>query len=891
MPDSSRAAPKAAPGRVAARVSAPRLRPDRVRRERLIKRLERGAAGRLVTVVAPAGFGKTTLIADWLVETRRPYAWISVEPGLEDASELLAGLDAAVDQALGGGGGHPAAAALPEALAASIASRVAASGTGLALVVDDFHRAEPEGAGKAAVRLAELLPEGSCLVLASRSGPPFPAARIRASGELEEIGAEELRFTSAEAREFLSRAALPKLSDQDASILDSRTEGWIAALQLAVLALRDGRDPRAFVEAFGGTTRSVYDFLSEEAVEAMAPEELEFLVSISVVESFCPPLCAALLAAESAGGAEGAVHERVVAMLSRLERDCLFLAPLDDERRWFRLHTLFREALLGRLRAGGPGRERELRRAASLWLEANGRPAEALRQAALAGDAVRTAALSEGYALAALERGDIGEIRAALAALPSAPAAGRAGGASRGPWIELAAAWAAAYAGDLAEAEARASAALAAVAPGAAGDAEGARRVEGHVEGVRAYAASQEACSKRAIELAQRALELLPESDAMARGHAEMTMGGAYYFLAKDDEARRALGRAMALGGSGGVPHVRHLAAACLAQQMISLGDLLGARSLCLSVAAEPGAAGSPALGGVLAALSRAHWERAEIAEALEAARRGLELCLRWGHADSLVTAYLALADSLAAAGDSDAALALLGRACRLERISDWQRLNLDEAAASISIIRGDWRGAEGFCSRPQSVGTFEGNFTLAAYLIARKRPTEALPLLDHCRERCELRGLATRRVETYILYALARRARGERRAAIDALAAAVAEAAPMGAVLRFVRRGEPMLELLEELREERRDEFVERLVGALRDSLARPGVRAEGALSPREIEILRLMAEGRTAEEAADRLCVAPSTVRSHVKAIYAKLGSHRRIEAIQRAKELGLL
>jgi LuxR family maltose regulon positive regulatory protein len=144
--------------------------------------------------------------------------------------------------------------------------------------------------------------------------------------------------------------------------------------------------------------------------------------------------------------------------------------------------------------------------------------------------------------------------------------------------------------------------------------------------------------------------------------------------------------------------------------------------------------------------------------------------------------------------------------------------------------------------------------------------------------------------VETYILYALARRSRGERRAALDAMLVAVETAAPMGAVRRFVRRGEPVLELLEELREERRDQFLERLVYVVRRSTERGG-RAEGALSPRELEILRLMAEGRTAEEAADRLCVAPSTVRSHVKAIYSKLGAHRRIEAIRRARELGLL
>jgi len=873
----------------------PRLRPDRVRRARLVERLERGSAGRLVVVEAPAGFGKTTLVADWLAATGRPYAWLTVERGLEGPDAFLAGLEAAVDRALGLDG-RCAQAATREGILLSMASRIAESGRGLVVVVDDFHRAEAQGSGSVVARLAELLPEGSCLVVASRSGPDFPKARMRAKGELEEIGADELRFTPAEARELLARAASreeqPRLSDEDAAILEARTEGWIAGLQLALLALRDGRDPRAFVEAFGGTTRSVYDFLTEEAIDSLLPETLDFLTAVSVADSFCPSLADVL-----AGAAHGDAPGGAAAILPRLERDCLFLAPLDDERCWYRLHTLFREALLSRLRASRPGLERELRREASRWLEENGRPAEALRQAALAGDAARTAALAEGFALAALERGDIGEIRAALAALPPQEAEA-AVAVSDGPWLRLAAAWAAAYAGELGEAKAAADSAsvMAGVAPTAlTGVAETAppdeaRRIAGHAEAVRAYVAWQEAESRTAVELAAHALELLPERDAMARGHAEMTLGGASYLLARDDDARAALRRAMDLAGGRGILHVRYLAAACLASQSLSLGDLDGAKALCVATAAEPGAAEVPALGDVLVSLSRVHWERDEIDEALEAARRGLELCLRWGHADSLVTAYIALAEALSAAGEDDSALALLGRARRLEQVSAWHKLNLDEAAASIEILRGNWRGAEAFCASPQPIGTFEGSFTQAAYLIARKKPAQALPLLDYCRERAERRGLATRRVETYLLYALARRARGERAAALDAMRVAVEAAAPMGAVRRFARRGNAALELLEQLKEERRDAFLEGLIGALREYESRGG-RAQGSLSSREIEILRLMADGRTAEEAADRLCVAPSTVRSHVKSIYAKLGAHRRLEAIRRARELGFL
>jgi LuxR family maltose regulon positive regulatory protein len=854
--------------RILARLSAPRLRPDRVRRSRLMELLERGAAGRMLILEAPAGFGKTTLVADWLASTRRAHAWLSVEEEGPDA--LLCRLQTAVELGLGLPG-TDAAFRSSDAALVSIASMIADSASPFALVLDDYHNAEDGRVHEAVMRLARLLPEGVCLVIASRTGLPFPAARFMVRGELEAIGTEELRFTLAEAREFLSRAVLPRLSDEDVALLEVKTEGWIAGLQLAALALRDGRDSRTFIEAFRGSSRRVFDFLAEEALSALPADILDFLCATSVVESFCAPLCEAL------SGRKGAA-----ALLALLEHECLFLAPLDEDRRWYRLHNLFREALLARLRATSPGEEPRLRLAASAWLEANGLPAEALRQAALAGDAERAASLAEGYALAALERGEIGEIRAALAALPEA---------AGGPWLNTAAAWAAAYAGDLSGAAERGDAALSAASRGLPPAAE--TRLRGHVEAVRAYSAWLSAEASAASEGAMRALRILPDGDLMARCHAEMTYGASSYMLGADAEAAKAFRSAMDLSLKAGIRHVRYFSAASLAGQMVALGDLDGAKAFCLSLAGEAGAAEQPAFGNVLVALSQVHWERNETDEALEAARRGLDLCLRWGHADSLVMAYIALAAAQAAVRDFEAALALISRARRLESISVWHKLNLDEAAASIELERGNRKGAEAFCARPQPIGTYEGNFTLCAYLIATKRASEALPILATCRESCEKRGLSTRTVETYVLLALARRARGEKGAALEALAAAVAEASPKGLARRFLRRGPPLLELLEEYTRggNSRDPFVERLFSASREGEGGRKDRVEGPLSPREIEILRLIVEGRTAEEVAEILCVAPSTVRSHIKSVYAKLGVHRRIEALRRARELGLL
>jgi LuxR family transcriptional regulator, maltose regulon positive regulatory protein len=392
---------------LSARFAIPRLRSDRVRRSRLVELLENSAGSRLVFIQAPAGFGKTTLLADWLAASRRPFAWIGIDREEHDADSFLTRLEAAVDYALGLTDPSPALPSLSaparEGRLLRVAGRLADTGKALVLVIDDFHNLKNAEGQSLVARLCDFLPEGTTLVVASREGIPFPVGRLRARGELSEIGADALRFSLPEVREFLARVSPVRLCDEDAASLETRTEGWIAGLQLAVIALRDGREPRSFIASFGGNSRAVHDFLAEEALASLPPEDLDFLTALSVVECFGSRLSAALSAGLSPA-APGTPSSDLVedgieearARLHRLERDCLFLVPLDDERNRYRFHVLFREALLGRLRDSDPGRERKLRLIASAWLEANGHPVEALRQALLAGDAERAGNLAEG---------------------------------------------------------------------------------------------------------------------------------------------------------------------------------------------------------------------------------------------------------------------------------------------------------------------------------------------------------------------------------------------------------------------------------------------------------------------------------------------------------------
>ncbi len=915
----------------AARLTVPRLRADRVRRSRLVELLEGSSSCRLVFIQAPAGFGKTTLIADWLASSRRPFAWLGIDREELDADAFLARLEAAIEYALCGAAGRKGidAGNMPlsrEGIMLSVSGRMSGAGRPLVLVLDDFHNLHDHEGQELVARLCDLLPAGASIVIASREGIPFPAARLRARGELAEFDRDDLRFTPSEVREFLNRISPARISDEDAAVLEERTEGWIAGLQLAVIALRDGRDPRRFIEAFGGTTRDVYDFLSQEALGALPRPDLELFTSLSVVDSFNASLCAALSGREDAGES-----------LVRLERDCLFMVPLDDSRSWYRFHILFRQALLGRLRASDPGRERKLRHAASAWLEANGHPAEALRQAVLAGDADRAGCLAEDHAIAALERGDLRELREGFEAIGD-------GAIPVGPWFNLAAGWVAAYAGELAVAQERAACAedasleaaalLAASRAGfperfrtsvgqeaydaadlvavrraaarCASDASpGARKLAGRIEALRAYLVSLQAESRVAVDRAARALELLPEDDLGCRCLAEATLACALYGVTADCEAILVYEKAMETAQRAGARHVRYLAAAGLANLSLARGDLERAKAMCVAMIAEPGAERFPAIGDVHVILSRLEWERGEIGAALESGRRGLELCRRWGQADSLVQAYITLATAFSAAGDAEAGLDLLGRATRHESVSAWHKLNIDEAIASIEIERGNRAGSDAFCSRPQTIGTFEGYCTLAHWLILRRRAAEALPFIQVMCEKGELRGTLPRLAEGFILLALASKSRGEREAARAWLDKALALSSPQAYLMRFVRRGEGVAELLREREAKLPDPFVRALLLAFEASGARRAEkreawRADGGqrrgsavevLSPRELEVLRLLGDGLTAVEIADRSFVAASTVRSHIKAIYGKLGTHRRVEALRRAGELGLL
>jgi LuxR family maltose regulon positive regulatory protein len=410
---------------LASKLYIPQPRPRLVLRPRLIDRLEEGQQSRLTLVSAPAGFGKSTLLSEWVAGGHRPVAWLSLDEGDADPFRFLAYLVAAL-QTIAPGIGQGVLGALQapqpppvEALLTSLVNEIGAViTTDFALVLDDYHLADARPVDEALGFILKHLPAPMRLVIATREDPNLPLARLRARGQLTELRAPDLRFTLAEAADFLSQVMGLSLAADDIAALEARTEGWIAGLQLAAISMRGLNDSSEFVRSFTGSHHFVMDYLVEEVLR-LQPENLQrFLLPTSILDRLCGPLCDAVLGSAAPSGQE---------TLEYLDQANLFIIPLDNERRWYRYHHLFAELLRQRLRqslaaspAEGERRLKEWHIRASQWHEDNGFIFEAFQHAAAGDDIDRAGRLIQGRGIPRHFRGAVAAILSWLERLPPA---------------------------------------------------------------------------------------------------------------------------------------------------------------------------------------------------------------------------------------------------------------------------------------------------------------------------------------------------------------------------------------------------------------------------------------------------------------------------------------
>lgn len=391
-----------------------------VARPRLVDQLTAGLARRLTLVCAPAGFGKTSVLAEWSQQRAPRVGWVSLDPGDNDPVRFWRYVVAALD--LGRPGlaarvapllGVPGQASF-DGLVTTVVNEVAAEPDELLLVLDDYHVIETQPVHQSVSFLVEHAPPGLHVALASRADPPLPLARLRARGELTEVRATDLRFTAEEAAALLGQAVGSHLHDAAVATLATRTKGWAVGLQLAALSLRDQADVAGFVETFSGSNRYVLDYLTEEVLERQPEPVRGFLLETSVLERLSGPLCDAVT---------NRTDSQV--MLETIERANLFLVPLDEVRGWWRLHALFADLLRARLRRQRPERVVELHRNAARWHDEQGLIDDAVRHATAAGDLAWAAVLVEQHADALFLRGEETTLQRWLAALPPEVAGSR----------------------------------------------------------------------------------------------------------------------------------------------------------------------------------------------------------------------------------------------------------------------------------------------------------------------------------------------------------------------------------------------------------------------------------------------------------------------------------
>ncbi|HEV7204258.1 MAG TPA: LuxR C-terminal-related transcriptional regulator [Jatrophihabitans sp.] len=887
---------------------APARRGDAVARPRLYERLGHAAAP-LTVVSAPAGFGKTTLVAEWLARGSSPLAWVSLDERDNDPALFWTYLTAAIQSAANGVGATarqllssdaPVDVALPALL-----NDLTELPAGITLVLDDYHLIESSDIHEAMAFLLEHLPPNLHVVLATRADPPLPLARMRAQGRLAEVRAADLRFTAAETATYLNEPMALGLDEAQLTTLTGRTEGWIAALQLAALSLRGLDDADTFIAEFAGDDRYVFDYLAEEVLTRQPAAVRDFLLRTSVLERLTGPLCDAVT-----GRADGR------ATLVELERANLFLVPLDARREWYRYHHLFADVLRAHLREDRPAELTGLHTRASAWFEAAGDPAEAARHALAAGDLDRTAELVElMMPMLQRERRET-ELHRWLRALPDDVVQAR-------PVLGVAFVGALAQVSDFETVEARlgriesmlrSADGTWCVQPPAGvvvADANAYRSVPAAVELYRAALALTQGDPEGTVAHARASTALAPADDDLVRSAAGALAGLALWAGGDLSGAHAAYSATVA-----GLTRVGWLADAIgcritlgdLCRTQGRLGDALRTYEAGLAVNATTTAA-EPLRG-----TADMHVAAAEVLidrDDLVAAAGQLAAADRLGAHNGLpqnpYRRRVAAARMQLIEGDLDAALTLLDEAVHVyagDYAPDVRPV--PALRARLRIRRGELSEAASWAAgRGLSPGDdlsylreYE-HVTLARLLLARHQAEpegtaleDAVALLERLLDAADAGGRHGTVTEILVLLALAHQARAELPEALDRLERAVVLAQSEGNVRVFADEGQPMATLLRTLaRRTVAPAFVRRLLHATTSAPTPTDQALIEPLSNRELEVLRMLATDLDGPDIARRLSVSLNTMRTHTTHIYTKLGVTNRRAAVRRAEEIELL
>ena len=874
---------------LATKLYIPPSRRGIVLRPRLVERLNEGlAAGhRLSLVSAPAGFGKTTLVSDWIAGCGRPVAWLSLDEGDGDLGRFLTYLIAALQTVAPGiGEGILAVLQSPqppplESTLTALLNDIATIPRDVVLVLDDYHVLDAQPVDDALAFLVEHLPPQLHLVIATREDPALPLARLRARGQLTELRGADLRFTPSEAAEFLDRVMNLDLSADEIATLEARTEGWIAGLQLAAISLQGRADVAGFIASFGGSNRFVLDYLVEEVLERQSEPVRAFLLRTSILDRLCGPLCDAVLLDTSASGQE---------TLEYLERANLFIVPLDNERRWYRYHHLFADLLRQRRQqsevSSGAVDDDHLR--ASAWFEANGLDVEAFQHAAAGHEVERAERLVEGGGMPLHFRGALVPILRWLESLPTTLLDAR-------PSLWVTYAQVLLSSGRNTGIEPKLQAAERALQDARMDDRT--RDLVGRIASVRAFLVWDPHQTETIIAQSRRALDYLHPDNLPFRTAAALSLGHAYVLLGDRSGARQALAEVTATSAASGNTIYEILGSiglGFLQEADIQLGLAVETYRHAIELAAG---LPFPFVCEAHLGLARVHYQWNDLDGARQQGEQSLQLAQQIADTDRPVACEVLLARLALARGDAAEAAAILAEADRATRQHDFV-LQVPEVAAAqvLAFLRlGDVAAAAHVAQ------AHELPLSQARVHLAQGHPTAALAVLEPHRRRMAEKAWADQELMALVLLAVAVDAQGEEARAVELLDEALALSEPGGFIRIFVDEGAPMARLLyRAMSQSLHPDYVRHLLAAFPASgreQAAPSRAAAAAiglaepLSSRELEVLDLIAAGLTNQQVAVRLYVSLHTVKSHARNIYAKLGVSSRTQAAAKGRVLGLL
>ncbi len=895
---------------LATKLHVPHPRTHLVPRAHLTERLQQGLARPLTLVSAPAGFGKTTALAQWCAQSDIPVAWLSLEAEDNDPTRFLSYVIAAL-QTRDAQLGTTALALLltpqpapPETVLAVLTNDLVERGGGdFALVLDDYHVLSADSIQRGMTFLLEHLPPQLHLVLATRADPPLPVARLRAQGQLCEVRTADLRFGAAEVNTFLQTVMGLDLPPEAITTLEQRTEGWIAGLQLSALSLQGRTDISGFLAAFSGSHRYLLDYLSEEVLARQPEPVQQFLLHTCLLERLSGPLCDAVT------GQEGSQ-----AMLEALERANLFVVPLDDERGWYRYHHLFAQALRSHLQQREPALVPVLHRRASAWYEQNELPAEAVQHALAIPDAELAARLIEPIALPVAFQGQIYTVLGWLNALPEALVRTR-------PRLCVYYARLLTFTNQL-----EATRELLQQAERGVQElpAEQAQTILGWVLGSRAALAALSGDVERAVSLAHQALALLPEAEVIPRMGAivstalayevsgdvttdtELEVAAAVALVRISDNPFAAVSSICLLARLHVLQGRLHQAAATYEQvvQMVPRPEVLQTMYISLYYYFD--------LGDLLR-----EWNKLDMAE--WQLTQGMALIKKTLTVDppTAIRGYTALTRLQQARGNSREARATLDTLAQVAEQRHFAPHLVTQVAAvraQLELAQGNvatairWAESSGLSANDDDLRyPREGEYlVLARVRIAQGRDDPASPflqdvlhLLDRLLQDAEAKARMGSVLEILVLRALALEAQGNRTSALSTLERALVLAAPEGYIRLFVDEGTPMRALLRQAHARSSVPgyvasllrvFGEQHVSDLPPPSTLPSPLAE-PLTEREREVLRLLLAGASNREIARRLVLSVNTVKRHVYNLCGKLGVQSRTQAIVRARDLNLL